>query len=732
MKKPLLNLLLFLIIVIMPLQVLKSQFYLGGEITWECLSNGKYVFTLKVYRDCGGPALPNIETINSTSPIGNFNLTLEAGWPKDISPVCNANPAFSHITCAGATTFANGSSSEYIWKSGQITLNGIPPANGWFFYWGTCCRSPATNINNASSLGYTIRSVMYPYNSNNMYPCFDNSPTFAEPPKTIICKEYPINYIQEAYDKELDSLVYNWGQPWSNWNTPVASYAAGYSYFNPLPGVAQNPNNVPAMLNSQTGELSFTSHTTGAFVTDIKVTAFKCGIKVAEIHREMQVLLAACDSNPPPIIYPPFNNGSFIDSVIAGDSICFNILASDFDMLPNNQPQSLSLEVSGGQLGSFIPASGGNQATLSTTMGCINPPCATLTPVAIANNPVDSQFIAHTQFCWQTDCSHLATNIGCGATLNVYNFIVKVKDDYCPVPAFATKMFTIVVVPKPPTLSPMINCSNVLPNGDVELNWIPSTDAYNSFMGYNIYTSNSKSGPFTLLDSMVNLTDHSYTHIGANATLQPIYYFIKTKNNCGLGNTEKEPVDTVATLILDATVSKVKNAHLEWNPNHSIQPPQNKFKIYKKDVFQNWVLIDSTIHHFYNDVFNPDNLPISYRIEQESTLGIDSLTGNPTVCESVSNVFTLLNPSIENQNKRFDFLIVPNPFTNDFTIKFSADFLMVEKEIMLFSVDGRLIFDEKIINKLEYNVSKNIPSGIYYITIKTPNNITITKKVVKI
>ena len=31
---------------------------LGGEIVWKCKPNGKYQFTLVVYRDCGGISLP--------------------------------------------------------------------------------------------------------------------------------------------------------------------------------------------------------------------------------------------------------------------------------------------------------------------------------------------------------------------------------------------------------------------------------------------------------------------------------------------------------------------------------------------------------------------------------------------------------------------------------------------------------------------------------------------------
>jgi len=31
---------------------------LGGEIIWKCKPNGKYQFSLVVYRDCGGANLP--------------------------------------------------------------------------------------------------------------------------------------------------------------------------------------------------------------------------------------------------------------------------------------------------------------------------------------------------------------------------------------------------------------------------------------------------------------------------------------------------------------------------------------------------------------------------------------------------------------------------------------------------------------------------------------------------
>jgi hypothetical protein len=48
---------------------------------------------------------------------------------------------------------------------------------------------------------------------------------------------------------------------------------------------------VAPVMNFNTGVVTFTSYTAGAFVTVTKVTAYKCGIKVAEVFREIQIAL---------------------------------------------------------------------------------------------------------------------------------------------------------------------------------------------------------------------------------------------------------------------------------------------------------------------------------------------------------------------------------------------------------------------------------------------------------
>ncbi|MCF8296897.1 MAG: hypothetical protein K9J13_05060, partial [Saprospiraceae bacterium] len=319
------KLVLFLFIMLSSLFIseVNATHYMGGEITWTCI-NGNFRFTLKLYRECY-TAYGSAATFGTTAPLtttvpgfSSINLSIVSGWPKDISPTCNNNPGFPHIYCNNSSPMpganANlGAIQEYIYTSdgtypNGVPLIGVPPASGWMFYYGMCCRNPSTNIIGANSLSARIRAIMYPYNNQNVSTCFDNSPAFAEIPRTVICTGYPFTYNHLAWDVELDSLVYAWGQPLLSTGAPITAYAAGYSWNSPLPGPMQNPNNVAATVNPNTGEISFTSYTTGAFVTSTKVSAYKCGILVAEIWRDMQITLLNCGTNNPPNVTPPFQN----------------------------------------------------------------------------------------------------------------------------------------------------------------------------------------------------------------------------------------------------------------------------------------------------------------------------------------------------------------------------------------------------------------------------------------
>jgi gliding motility-associated-like protein len=266
---------------------------MGGEITWQCQANGSFKFTMKIYRDCNGvPFFPNGNSLTVFNHPTVTSIPLFHVLTTDISP---QGPDCFPCGAPGANL---GETEEYIMESNDVFLSGVPPAQGWVFAWSLCCRNPVDNLVNSGSQNYTTRAIMYPYGGQNTNPCFDSSPYFAERPNVIMCTRNPFTYNHNGVDPDLDSLVFDWAQPLGSlgagWPPGSVLFQSGYSFNSPLPSPTStpfNPGNVGATMNTQTGEVNFTSYTSGNFVTVSKVTAYKCGIKVAEIFRDIQVVL---------------------------------------------------------------------------------------------------------------------------------------------------------------------------------------------------------------------------------------------------------------------------------------------------------------------------------------------------------------------------------------------------------------------------------------------------------
>lgn len=608
---------------------LYSTHYMGGEITWECLSNGNYRFILKLYRECyttnGGSALSfgNTEILRTTVP-GLPNITMTRISLTDMSPKCNPNPAFQpKIFCPGMPTGnANmGALQENIYTSDAsypngVPLNGVPPPQGWMFYHEDCCRNPCTNIPNATSIGWRLRAIMYPYNNQNTYPCYDNSPRFAEVPSSVLCIGHPFTYNHNAFDPDLDSISFAWAYPLNQGGSNITSYNPGYSYSSPLPSTVHNPNNIPASINPQTGEISFTSFTQGAFVTVVKVSSYRCGQLIAEIFREIQVVLLACGINNPPQVTAPFqdpNTGQYTlysTSVYAGQNVSFFLSGTDFEFMPDGTtPQTVSIEASGPQFG---------LGYTNPNLGCLNPPCATLNPPP----PISAFFGAATNFYWQTSCVHLTAAAGCGNTTNTYIFLIKVRDDFCPAPSVQFKTISITVVNPPLLDAPKIRCVETLPNGDVKLTWSIPNDPHNAFYNYTIFYSPNISGPYIAIDSIFNYNQTSWVHVGANGNSSIGYYYVSTRSGC-FKNFSPIPSDTVSNIFLQVQNNGYGVAQLTWNPISTPTLATNNpwYFIYRKLPGGTFLLIDSTLNTFYYDTIYNCNAYIEYQIFQFDSSG---------------------------------------------------------------------------------------------------------------
>lgn len=608
----------------------QASHLMGGEITWECQGNGQYIFKLQFYRDCNGINTPSTVTLTVINHPTVQSVLLNLVSQTDISPACNsAGPTISCSSAESQTGWPTSSSpvagavQQSIFQSAPISLPGVPPTQGWTFAYSDCCRNGSlSNLAGANSYGFTLRAVMYAYNGQNAGPCFDSSPTFLESPSTVICLGAPFKYNHNAYDPDLDSLSYSFAQPLDDFslsspyvvgtNPGYVPYVTGYSYSSPLPGITENPSNVPATINAQTGEISFTSFTQGYFVTNVKVEAWKCGILVAEIYREIQIVLLPCAANDKPTV----TYSSYQATVQAGTLVTFNITGADSGTLPDGSPQSVTINASGTQFGSNFT---------SSTSGCLNPPCATMSPAL----PTSSPTTVSSTFNWQTTCNHISYNSNCNTASNTYTFVFRVKDDFCPAPAENISTVSITVLATPIVPSPEVNCVSVLPNGDVELTWEAPPDPGGTFNGYFIYSSTSPTGPFTLIDSILaySLSNTTYTHVGANANAGKVYYLVKTRSGC-FGQVYGVPHDTVSTMFLTVNNPANGTAILSWNSICTPLPSTSSgiYEIYVENPTGVWTLSATTTNTNYIDTILACNAAINFRVQLADNTGCTSVS----------------------------------------------------------------------------------------------------------
>lgn len=604
---------------------------MGGEITWRCLGNGQYQFRMRIYRDCNGIqlALPVVIRAHNVPGITQIPMNLLA--MTEISPQCDgAGPT---ISCAntGPAIFppTPGAVQQFEFESNPVTLPGVPPPQGWVFTFDNCCRNNAIlNLVDPGNQGMTLRSVMYPVPGQQPGQCIDNSPVFEQRPAIVICGGSPFTYNHNAYDRDLDSLYYdfapslNWmnGGPFSS-ATPIP-FAPGYSLTSPLPSQTQNPINMPMELNHYTGEFFFQSFTFGNFVSVIKVESYRCGVKTAEIFREIQIVILNCGANNPPQVTAPFQNAQgqytlFMDTVMVGDTVDFVITAHDPEFLPTGWPQQIWFSASGGMFGANFA---------NPDSGCPYPPCAILSPAPPAANPQTMQV----HFIWPTTCDHISYPWGCYSLKNLHTFVLTFSDNYCPAPSYRAVTIGIVVVAKPVVPSPELRCLEVLPNGDVKLTWIPSVDTANTFNSYRIFSATSPNGPFTEVDSVFDINQNTYIHAGAGANSQSIYYYVVTRSGC-YGKVVAPPKDTLRTIYVNATAPTPPDILVTWNAISQPLIPSNSGQ---------YTLSGATVPGALNPIYqgtalqHTDNFQTCFATKQYQVTNPDA-----SGCVNVSNLF---------------------------------------------------------------------------------------------
>jgi hypothetical protein len=604
---------LFLIILFFFAIDSRATHVMGGEITWTC-QGGSYVFELVFYRDCNGADInTSAETIQvwNHATINSFPVNFVSR--TDISPICNSvTGAPPQLTCGGGAMTGNGIGAieKVIYQSAPIDLGGAPPATGWIFTAQNFSRSGAiTNLVNPSNYGITISAYMFS-SASTATGCVDSSPRFLQEPYLVTCAGSPYVYNMNAVDPDLDSIAVSFGAPLNNFtsgtfNPPMnpieVPYEVGFSVNSPTPDNTFDVGNVSTQVNLATGELTFTSNTIGNFVVKVIVKSYRNGALIAQVEREIQLVVINClDANTAPVIPGPFA-GLYETTITAGDFINFNLVSSDFEFLQDGTPQNNLLTASGLMFGTNFT---------SSTGGCGILPCATLdaTPTIYGVQAVS------TDFNWQTSCDHLVNQYGIVAEEVPYQFVFKVQDDFCQVPRVTYATITIHVQNPGIIQAPKIECIQTAANGNVTINWTPVSDPNGTFVSY-ILRRVASTNP---LATITNINTSSYTVSGITSVES---FYLEVVSGCN-GNTIKSS-DTVSNIYMTLLNPSDGTVVLQWNDpitpyNSSLNPYYHILREYPTGV---WTVVDSVAYGttIFKDTIDICQAFLNYQIELPTT-----------------------------------------------------------------------------------------------------------------
>ena len=660
-----------LTVVVFTLMAFQSQatHLLGGEIVWKCKNDGKYQFTLVVYRECGSSV-----TIPTTAQTltNNAGVAISCSYisTTDVTPSCYSG---TEPCVAGANLSGLGRMQKYVFRSGDITLTGTPPANGWTFSWTSCCRPQSVaNVSNAGGVSYWLRATMYPYTppgstsplsagSNNNPTCYDSSPDFLEDPQVVACADQDVIYNNLGYDPDLDSLYYIWANPLGASGAAVP-WSTGFSTTNQLPS---GSGSTAAVLSGEIGTISFNSTQTGSFATCIGIEAWRCNQKVAEIYRDIPVVIRSCSATtgicaslytpvPPeftvtpdsslmnitnlaPVTNTSGDTVAFRTEGYPGDTIRFKLSADDPYVNPNCNQQDITLLAKGGNLSSASNYGNAN-------MCLFNPPCATLASLN-TNNSFTSNGSNSVLFNWELQCNHLFyQEYICGTLKSEYEFYFRMQDDQCPVPLTSYAKVIVKVKNYMPGLPDLTNTCIYQDNNGVTFDWAVNPDTGFNW-DYYLINHIDTLGNLTIVDTIFDWSTQSYTHTGADPNAVNAYT-IQVGGGCGLLT---EPTDTIQNVRLNLQSfpppPNASIANLDWN-SWRMGDTSTVYDVWVEAPLNSgsWVKLGSTTKLEYSDTVAFCGEWLKYQIRYKTSCESSSDSGyfsdktppSPVVFDSVT------------------------------------------------------------------------------------------------
>ena len=315
----------FYLVLLMSLNVeVFASHIIGGEVTYECLGNGRYLIEYHLYRDCA----PGNVSFDAISIMTYFvcdsdgtctELTQSDGSTIRRPPSVIRSVDPPPLECLVAPVEACVEEAIYSFEIDGVRDVFNPTLDkSYVIVFQRCCRNETIlNIENPSTSGSSFVVEITPASQASC----NNSPVFSSFPPTIICNNEPINFDHSAIDPDGDSLVYSFCSPLlgggtagdpitdpmgdsrtcdgsapdpacPNYNQPVNFIEPAYSAEAPMAG------DPIITIDNETGLITGVPSIQGQFVVGVCVEEYRNGQLLGSIQRDFQFTVTFC----PPLV----------------------------------------------------------------------------------------------------------------------------------------------------------------------------------------------------------------------------------------------------------------------------------------------------------------------------------------------------------------------------------------------------------------------------------------------
>ncbi|MBK9319995.1 MAG: hypothetical protein IPM91_15165 [Bacteroidetes bacterium] len=193
--------------------------------------------------------------------------------------------------------------------------------------------------------------------------------------------------------------------------------------------------------------------------------------------------------------------------------------------------------------------------------------------------------------------------------------------------------------------NPDLRCVSVLPNGQIQLEWLTPLSSSANFNEFEIYR-NSGAG-FVLYDSVSNFNQVSWTDAFANGNAQSYSYYMRSQSGC-TGQVDNGATSATLNSIYVTTTGILGQATINWNA-HPLLPTSaaTGYDVQTSYLTGNSLtLLTSTLGLTANEVINDCDTTLLHRIVLADNSGCTSESNVDT------NTFTYARNVVDNPDLR--------------------------------------------------------------------------------